>query len=329
MLDMAAQQGDYDQMLEALRGGMAFVGKNDQVLAALQELMAVLPAAALERRQKIQKEIDAVLEEQGAKLLAAKTPKEVDPVLRALQAAQTTLSTQSYRRYSNDMGGLDAATRVAALWQDYLRSVQGGQSKDAANQLRQIMDQVIRIPQFVARSSVGERIDALSFKEPSAVEPTANAAQQTAVKARELVAAVTSVDALPKLQTDLEALPLPEHERNYDGLLGRVTQLNQARAALTARDVDAALGHLQRNSSNLDLPPLDRLRRSLLLQALPLYLEKPTFVPAADETLAGALGRMIDESIQKNEWSAVYRGLRLPGFHVEQQRQPTSRGVDG
>lgn len=177
MLDMAAQQGDYDQMLEALRGGMAFVGKNDQVLAALQELMAVLPAAALERRQKIQKEIDAVLEEQGAKLLAAKTPKEVDPVLRALQAAQTTLSTQSYRRYSNDMGGLDAATRVAALWQDYLRSVQGGQSKDAANQLRQIMDQVIRIPQFVARSSVGERIDALSFKEPSAVEPTANAAQ--------------------------------------------------------------------------------------------------------------------------------------------------------
>lgn len=305
-LEALFAQKDYIQMQESLRSGMSYFIKSEKSVAVAQELGVLLVAAVQEQKDRAQKEIDALLSEQGKVLLTAKTPKEVDPILAALQRAQTQMGAMSGRRYY-DGNSLESAVRVAANWQDFLRNRQNGNISDAQNQLRQIQENLTRIPQFVPRSVVGEMMDQMSSKNPQ-VEPTKNTGDEAARKARELIAAAKSTSDIPRLYEEINALPLGSNDRNnYKGLYAQILKLKNAQESIKTNDIDTAMNLLRRQEN--EIQESDFLRRALVLEALPVYMEQPGFKLSKEDSVNSLIDRMVREAAKKSEWSAVYRGL--------------------
>lgn len=292
------EKEEYLPMQDLLRETSSYI-KGQNALSAISALTTAVRAAAAKQIAEILKADETLLADLGKRLRSAKTAEEVDPILQSLQQAQVKAKSVRLQNYGNDF---EIAIRVAADWQDYLRYQSSGKTKLAIERLQRIQTDVIRLPIMIPRSDVIKRIDEIEPTEASERRTQAEVTREV----QALIEQTNGIDAIPALYEKVDLIAPPGDGGN-PYFVTQVRRLKQAYDGWKLHDIDTALSALmpQQNESASVL----RLKRALLLEVVPLYLEQPETVKKETDTPASLTDRMIEEAVKQRNWSAVYRGL--------------------
>jgi hypothetical protein len=207
---------------------------------------------------------------------------------------------------------LESAARFTRRWQDYLAQLNAGNQNAARQIMQELASEGSGSYPILPRSELLARLGTV----PSA--PTLSSAPETRVKAKSLDVEINSLDdlsgALERLRQFYEGKPIPEDTTIFLQIL---LTISNAKDSLEFGRIGAAMQTGLGNGVYINRPIPEKytllivkLRRELLMRALPRYLElPPERAPKADENPSDYTLRIAKEASAVGDWLLVSHAL--------------------
>ncbi len=272
-------------------------------------------------------EITGLLQHAGEAVMAAKVPKDLDPILRELATATDKHGPGHSAERNNDLFNtrLQIATRFVARWQDYLLSASRSDSRPGAETLRTLAQETETFQMLgIPRSEIIGRLSP-----PPAPAEAKDASSRRVVPMAEVDAAIEtafnrlkSLDDLRPAVHDLTkfrdevVLAANGYGNVPNELSATLTSLQALQQAYL--EVQTGVNRWQTTWSNRydtsgDARGESRfvaLRAQLIALSLPRMLGAPeTEKPAAGERVDAFLDRLLTAAKKRGDWQAVARGV--------------------
>lgn len=284
------------------------------------EMAKVIAAERRKQRQEAEDAVEAAVEKAGTEALGtalgAKSAKELDAPLAAVAKAQRAAQQMDVtgQRLRRGAGEAERVLNLLRQWQEYLAEMEAGDTKQAAQRLRNLINQDRELAGFIPRSELLAKANELEKKAtPERGDPPVPAKPTRAQRERELrelIGRTKTLEDIPRaLQEIAELSRQPVEEGFY-----------MSEPANTLRNFHRIHEDLKRglattitlNSVHTQWPDeggeLAALRAQLILFALPRVMGLPTGEAAREgENPATFLQRILHAARERSDWPLVAR----------------------
>lgn len=302
--------GNYESVEQQLRQFSSFV-PTPEVARISSQIFTALQAAREKRDAEFVAKVDELVERTGRLCLTAKTEKELDGLLGEL----ANLRTSPYRGGSNNdlvqraSQKVESAARFTRRWQDYLAQLNAGNQSTARQIMQELAGEGSGYYPILPRSELLARMG---------TAPSLSSAGETRVKAKPLDVEIKSLDDLPgaleRIRQFYDGKTIPEDTTTYLQIL---LTINNALDNLESGKIGPAMQTGLGNGVYINRPLpekytllIAKLRRELLMRALPRYLGLPSErAPKADENASDYILRITKEASAAGDWLLVSRAL--------------------
>lgn len=305
---LQSSQGNLEQAANGLNMLMEIAGQQGIVprseLAALQaENQAKAAAARVSRGDAATARVQALTKSVQAATEAAKTPADLDALLAEINKPLTDDPNNRGNLPGNAPLQIESMRRFVLKWQDYLAQLEAGNGQAATNILRELSYDN-GASTFIPRSRL---LALLNGKAPGKVAPVAS---EPLVTPDEL-----TPETLDRLVLQLNARNDRTSVTGMEDLAVEASRLRAAYAqlklgnpypAFTVGSSSAGMGRFGPYAF-----ALARVQQTLVVRALPAYVEAPAgLTPSDNETPTAYLLRLVQRGQQAKDWQLVYRALK-------------------
>jgi hypothetical protein len=284
-----------------------YYDQTPEVVQLCGPLLETLRQERIAKEDAAAREMDCGVRKAGELLLAAREPKDLDPLMtelillgQSVRSEDTLNESEPLRRARYEV---NAAQQYVRIWQEYLAKRSFGRDSEAVEKL-QSLDRRSELYPVVARSELLARMTAPA-------QPFVPFRPQEKIK--EILGNAKSSDDLEAVYNALQfwANEQPRFPE-FHVLAERVAGLRNASTAFLAGRYGEAFEFFKRRTAATDVGEehLSILERQLLLKVLPQYLAATDLAqPAPDQSASEYLSNVAGQAAQKQNWPLVQRAL--------------------
>jgi len=285
-----------ESQVQQLVASIASVSASEGTQKLVRQLSESLRTEREQKAQALAQSVDESLKAVGPEVMAAKTPKDIDPILERLAAVRSRIGNSYSESTRLSQERLESAVRFVMQWQDYLAKLESGDDRGAFEVMQ-------GLSQNYANISIVPRSELLSRARRPA--PTDSERAKVSAQTDEIVASIHKLDDLDAGIRKLRLLKaLHQEQMDYD-IINKLLTLQRSYLELSAGLASTINVEDFSNSYPEVITPL---KAQLLRLALPRYIGTD-IVPQESEPPVAYLDRVAQQARAAEDWHLLGRTM--------------------